>query len=537
MNRKHPCLSVGVRHHSFLSIIRIMNLRLFIQNLTLLTVLGFFLTGTLGCRLFLPMPQEKEPETTSKLKSFTDHNFSLFLSHGPDPGVYEFVVCDQDSVAQEKAIICQDNSCTDKVSIKPPYCTSAFRGAPLKTFCSNYSVLKKYCPTLPSQKENCAKPAAERETPYTAQFCSQLPLIESACEPVNTFLSQTCEPLHNSEQACEESGSFISAPCRKHSILQDQRKPFLLYDKEWGPPERLALMAQINFEQFLKFHHSKQAKFWHGIATGSIFAFYTQRTWNQIMKLIPNAPVLRRKASASIPITKNKKLDLGVSIRDVLGFSVIGGAILINPVTTEYDYLTSFFGYSLEGRCLLKMATGYPGLSGELPYFVEDEEFSDTIVDAALPVSSGLGANLIVGRATAKAHPTVALGSLMVLPFLASQISSFTAGDKDLKKLMANFDDLLSPSPEIPDHKQAKNKVGDITKILPILGRSLLFTEKAGLSEVDQFCVPYKKSGQWTPLCRSIWQGKEGNMRSFFTKRNNQAKDLVPCEEIIKNPQ
>lgn len=482
--------------------------------------------AVLSCKLFTT-PTTKEV-SVSDVKAFEDQRFRLFLAQGSEQGTYEFVTCDAQSVERADTQECTlEGSCSQQISRKPSYCVSAFRSLPREEQCSHYAPLRDRCPQIDTYAEECAKPLAERSNGEPSDLlCKTLPVMKQVCAPALGYLKDICEPLYVARQSC--TAENLSSPsCKQHADLLDERIPFMLYDKNWGPAERLLLTQQQKYEKFLAQHHADPTqKNFRSFTTGSVLALYTRQSWQRLMKLIPNHPILLK----GITFSKKKKLHL--SIKHVVGLSVLGGGSAALPGGDDHlTYLQSYPGNTPMGLCMQKLIWGQTPTP---PFQVDqDKPFTDLIpLDVALPIAAGMGTNMTVAMVTQNTHPVVGMASLLVIPFFSSLISSRPPKDKALKELMNNFDKLLTPAEEGQD--KATTKVGDITEILPILGRSMLFTGKANTKQIDQFCVPHFQEGSWQSLCRPIWQGEEGNLNELLEITSPaDMEESVSCDQVL----
>lgn len=476
---------------------------------------------------------------SSQLKSFKDPNFTLFLALTPYSGEYEFITCDRASVDAAATKVCTDDqNCRDITSQKPPYCVSSFVSSPLESYCAEYPSIKLTCANLEQKRAHCALPPEQRSELVHENICASLDILDISCPISIARMQRSCEPLVAANTQCSNTSLDLearTASCNEMGTLAANRRSYMLYNKDWGPIERYGLQLQLDFEKFLAIHNSPEHRRWQFFGTGSALGALGPRMVTHISRLLPNTAALKTRTLAAF----GKQIPLNT--KKLIGISTTFAAGTFPPLSDAFIPIYNYFGYSLEGRCAQRSSGGnLYNTRPELippPLRLEDDAFGNTILEGAPYFTAGLSMSMIIGKITESAHPLVALGSLIITPFAVHQlVSRAPDGSGELKALMGNFDDLLAPESSAPPTEQVTNKVGDITKLLPILARSLIYAGQARLPEVERFCVPHKIAGIWQPRCRSIWEGVDtGNMRDLITDRGEiiVVDETMDCQKAL----
>ena len=170
----------------------------------------------------------------------------------------------------------------------------------------------------------------------------------------------------------------------------------------------------------------------------------------------------------------------------------------------------SYVGYSPLGRCSIQAMTHIDSImngeaqSGAPPITIPALEPTTEAIqygaEMILPGVAGFASNLLIARAVQGTHPAIAVGSMLVLPFVSSLYAGFNGQnptDLSPRQLIEEYEGLmtarsyrehkgLAPAPEdqqklsqeertkqsssaSKDQQHQASQVHDITKLIPLL--------------------------------------------------------------------
>lgn len=447
----------------------------------------------------------------SELKQIKSDGYSLYLASTDKPETYEFVTCDQTVPMAEE---CTEGSCgaaAVRSPSRPEHCVSSFRSSPRGEYCLIYYALKSRCPRLEEYKSYCSDSSPSRVLPegYSSfeVDCekSLLNTIEQGCSVVIPQLEDQCDASYHTRSSCVRSDS---TECVEFEQKQkEERFPFQLSSENLliSEMQQEALTQHLRYERYLITMQNPAKQRWQSFGQGSfIAAAFSPRVFKSLMNAVPNKlrkDLIRRSFFGRHINVGSQHLIAGVGTGSILS------AINYN----EDDVLQDQQTFMPKAYCE-SVKSNASGIA--VPTFVQDKsEILNALGYWAPSFAAGVGTNVMVIRATRKAHPVVHYGGFLVIPFMSFLISHMHV-DSSPTVVEQEFSSLLTPQDLDQRSQDALQEVYvSMDHILRVFGRSLIFTRKSTTMSIDQYCLPKQTSdGSYVSECFPIFTGEEGSL-------------------------
>lgn len=471
-----------------------------------LGIIGWFLVGT-GCVAAFACKRHggTTTEPHASLKQLVAEDTSLYLSYGSSEGSYEFVTCDA-TVPMEGAL-CGESCGVNK---RPQHCVSAFRSVERASYCNIYYVLKPRCANLEEFKAYCANlsNAGGKQMPegFSSLFECDPGLIETidkGCSIAVPGMAETCQSSFEQKQACAASGPD-SQVCQSFEAVSKKRIPFELSSAKLqiSRDQKAALQQQIRYEKLLIAMNNQTSWRVQAFGEGSfIAATFSKRSWNMIMRMVPEGT--KRQIFSRAIMGKQRTLGTQHLIAAAGTGGVLSGvrAMGSDNLNDQTSFLPSLY-------CKTMMSQGIP-----VPTVLDDrDKFRQSLVDWAPAGLAGAGTNMLVLKATNKAHPVIKYGLFLVVPFMTFLVSE-NLKDSSPNVVEKEFSRLMEPKPLTAETESGLKKVpAQMGEILSVLGRSMIFTRKATTQSVSEYCLPKKTVSGYEADCYPVFSGDEGSL-------------------------
>ena len=232
-----------------------------------------------------------------------------------------------------------------------------------------------------------------------------------------------------------------------------------------------------------------------------IAATFSKRSWDMVMKMIPEGA--KGKLLSRVIMGKQRTLGTQHLIAAAGTGGVLGGvrSVASDNLNDQTSFLPSLY-------CKTMRSQGIP-----VPTVLDDrDQFRQSLVDWAPMGLAGAGTNMLVMKATNKAHPVVRYGMFLVVPFMAFLVSE-NLKDSSPSVVEKEFSRLLEPKPLTAETESGLKQVpAQMSEILSVLGRSMIFTRKATTQSVSEYCLPKKTAGGYEAECHPVFSGDEGSL-------------------------
>ena len=487
-----------------------------------------------GCnKLSITNLQQSNPP---KLKALKTDNYNLFLTYTSDLSGYQFITCDSNKL-QQQTEICENNNITNQAqssfstlqvtnnqnicgsnSELPEYCVSSFRSAPLSRFCTPYISMKPLCTSLDQLKKYCLNLTSEnmytRSPPRPFKDHNDCNLISD--------LDQTCPLLYRQSHQCDDVNRWMAKEC-SNDVMSNTTEckdldfkislsiPLKMTSPALSEDQQTIAKHLLDYEQFLARKKNSQAHSFNAFGHGAAISIFTTNTgWDSINKFI-SIPNVNKWWQYLFTVTKM------VTIANI---STIHDPRLFLMEQLNYTPIMSCFGL-------------HPFSKSNQPY--ESTETSiRTNRKNYLPLLSGFGFNYTISRVTSKLSPPIRIGSLVVIPFIATYISD-SLTDKAPTLVKQSLDDLFNiDQTNANANNNARNINVTMDKVLPILARSLIFSDKVHYLSLQEYCLPKLENGKYIAQCKPILNKQQSDLSRVLNNTSSQSSSShnIHCERI-----
>ena len=479
---------------------------------------------------------------SSTLSGIYNKDYNLFLTYldkaesANEMSTYQFVTCSSEVLKEEIEYCALDdvesiendnslNRCPEQ-NILAKHCVPAFQGSLVVDQCSNFRGFQNFCSraaTFVQQNQtecrkiildNDADVQKKRNCSSNMQIHQQclikLPSAEEECGSAVQYLELNCSDEDLADEKCQDLNFDPESRTRHELIL-----PIM------DPISKFGAGFHAKYERFLSRQQSKAAVFFNGVSNGSIVPMLFNKNFRSSINQF-GQPILKK-------ISKKPKWWLsGI-------FNSIKYTPLLYPKLIDMPIVVEHVGYAPLGSCLQSF-NGMNLAPHALPPFEQNEDVNKTLANQALPTSLGFVSNLAIIRATSNHSPPVRFGSMIILPFVATMLSILNT-DHSTDDVYNNLDSIFEYHESVPasnDLELTKLKV-DMHKLLPLVGRSLVYLDRTHFPDMQRYCVPKLQDGEYVPECFPIYEGDEGFLYKLGTGtlEKGLSSGAEQCPEFI----
>lgn len=452
-----------------------------------------------GCKMFSPSHSESP---SAQLSQLADDEYEFFLAYSEESETYEFLVCLQSmSVAQKDTALDYSQRCVPayRGSMRKQGCRSYNQ---LKGVCQDLGLLRTYCDGLNNSQDQADSPLIG----YNNFDCQYLPQITAQCDRYLPLWEPECGLWHDTKRQCLNSGET----CEQFRRLDAEYFGFVMKDPQLSLSERTEFEWILNDQIRREKQGGDSLRFF---GSGAALALLTKDYGSQIQSVLPR--FIHRKIALG---------PLKFELNNLVGFLLQIQVVSVGEQGS--DRLFQQLMYSPIMGCMSETLQSSPSNQKLIPLGSVGES-SQALRESVMYGSLGFASNMALLRLSRGRHPVVRIGSLLAIPFMALYFAKTQENSSAAQEVSRHFDQIFGLAAE-------RTSVSKIEDAITVLGKSLVLSSKANLSQIQHTCLPkLTAQGQVVSECQPLLTEADGILYDLAYGRVNLEEGS--CDRMVRD--